>query len=181
MDKRLSRNQSKEETLQDSKRTWPNVPNLYGWLYLDRRGNWSIDNQIVSHERMILFLHNNYRKDNSGEWYVQNGPQKAFVDLEYTPLIFRLDSDGRLVTQTGMSTPRPHHMVLDDEGNVLFKSLLGIGLLDDRDIYLVADWIDENIDHVTNITWWGYTLAVKRVSRIDVPKLYGFNPNPSQS
>ena len=180
MEQHLSFNQSEAQSPDGSRRKWPNVPNLYGWLHLDRRGNWSINDLAVKHRRMISFLHNNYCKADSGDWYVQNGPQKAFVDLEYTPLVFRLEPDGRLITQTGIAISHPHSIVFDDEGNVLFESSLGIGLLDDRDVYLAADWIDESIEQVTSISWWGDTLAVKRILKPDVPKVYGFNPHPKQ-
>ena len=31
---------------------WPNVPAVYGWLALDRRGNWLIKGERITHQSM---------------------------------------------------------------------------------------------------------------------------------
>ena len=68
---------------------WPNVPQCFGWLRLDRRGNWRIKDAVITHQRAIAFLSRHYRADDRGRWYVQNGPQQVFVTLDYTPWILR--------------------------------------------------------------------------------------------
>jgi len=84
---------------------WPNVPSVYGWLRLDRRGRWSIRMPSVPtapgaadaaprferivNPAMIEFIGRNYTRDAEGRYFFQNGPQRVFVTLEYTPWIYR--------------------------------------------------------------------------------------------
>ena len=35
---------------------WPNVPAVYGWLSLDRRGNWRIKDERVTHAALREFI-----------------------------------------------------------------------------------------------------------------------------
>ena len=87
---------------------WPNVPHCYGWLGLDARGGWYMrDDRVqaagpfsggtsqskgshLQHEKLIGFIHRNYAFDASGQWFFQNGPQRVYVELEVTPLIWRV-------------------------------------------------------------------------------------------
>ena len=49
---------------------WPSVPECYGWLGLDQRGQWRMRNEyaqahqlpgdIIRHEGLIDFIHRNY-------------------------------------------------------------------------------------------------------------------------
>src|SRR5262245_10851898 len=68
---------------------WPNVPNVYGWLNLDRRGNWMIKGDRIANEGVTAFIGRNYAPDEQGRWYFQNGPQRVFVTLDYTPFVIR--------------------------------------------------------------------------------------------
>src|SRR5664279_5496740 len=79
---------------------WPNLPACYGWLSLDRRGCWRLKGQTISHTGLISFINSHYSADDSGNWIFQNGPQAVFVALAYTPLLVRLDVEGRLTTHT---------------------------------------------------------------------------------
>ena len=72
---------------------WPNVPHVYGWLSLDRRGVWRIKNDTVTSELIAAFIGRNYASDDAGRWFFQNGPQRVFVALEYTPFIYRCPWD----------------------------------------------------------------------------------------
>jgi hypothetical protein len=38
---------------------WPNVPSVYGWLSLDRRGNWSIKGQRIANRSITEFIARN--------------------------------------------------------------------------------------------------------------------------
>ena len=83
---------------------WPNVPAAYGWLRLDRRGNWHLidrnapgfDETVhasgtrLEHAGFADSICRNYQADERGRWYFQNGPQRVFVDLEIAPLILRV-------------------------------------------------------------------------------------------
>lgn len=112
---------------------WPNVPACYEWLSLDRRGNWRLQGERVSHAGLIDFLNRNYASDTAGNWFVQNGPQRVYVDLAATPWIYRLDAD-TLTTHTGQPAGDLRALYLDGDGNLLIAAETGPGLLDDRDL-----------------------------------------------
>ena len=42
---------------------------------------------------LLGFINRNYERDEHGQWYFQNGPQRVYVELEYTPWVVRLASD----------------------------------------------------------------------------------------
>lgn len=113
---------------------WPEVPACYGWLSLDRRGCWRLKGQAISHAGLIGFINSHYGADASGNWVFQNGPQAVFVALDYTPLVLRLEADGRLTVHTGVAAGPVVAAYLDEEGNALLHTASGIGLLDDRDL-----------------------------------------------
>ena len=116
---------------------WPNVPAVYGWLGLDRRGNWRIKDQKIGNPGLREFIARNYQPDEKGRWYFQNGPQRVYVTLAYTPLVAHYEGD-LLFDHCG----RPLRMsaaYVDDEGSVLIAGGEGIALLDDRDLVRIAD------------------------------------------
>jgi hypothetical protein len=126
-----------DEIVLRSMAKWPDVPDVYGWLSLDRRGNFLIRNEKIGNRALREFISRNYQADARGCWYFQNGPQRVFVALAYTPLVLHfegeaiLDHCGRLF--------RPEQALVDEEGSVLMRGRPGIGLLDDRDLALYAD------------------------------------------
>ena len=131
-------------TLTAAQRKWPNVPACYGWLSLDRRGDWRLQDERVSHHGLIAFLNQNYRSDALGRWFVQNGPQQVFVRLACTPWVFRMQPTGP-VAHTGQAAGEVTAVYLDDEGSILLDTALGIGLLDDRDLStFLAACVDAN-------------------------------------
>ena len=71
---------------------WPNVPAVYGWLSLDRRGNWLIKGERIPNPLVTEFIGRNYARDARGCWYFQNGPQRVFVNLDYAPFVYRIVS-----------------------------------------------------------------------------------------
>jgi len=116
------------------------VPAVYGWLSLDRRGSWLIKNAAGRFDRIANpavneFIGRNYAADAQGRWYFQNGPQRVFVALDYTPWVYRLDDAGEgLLAHTGAAARELDTVFLDDSGAVLLKSEIGIGVLLDRDL-----------------------------------------------
>src|SRR5512133_559363 len=94
---------------------WPDVPACYEWLSLDRRGNWRLQGERVSHAGLIDFLNRHYSSDDAGNWFVQNGPQRVYVDLAATPWIYRLDGD-KLSTHTGQPAGELRALYLDGDG-----------------------------------------------------------------
>ena len=116
---------------------WPNVPAVYGWLSLDRRGNWRIKGERIANPALRDFISRNYESDGAGRWYFQNGPQRVYVTHEYTPLVVHYEGD-ELRDHCG----RPFSAratYVDEEGSVLVEGNGTIALLDDRDLARYAD------------------------------------------
>lgn len=168
---------------------WPNVPACYDWLSLDRRGDWRLQGERVTHSGLIQFINRQYGSDESGCWFLQNGPQRVFVALASTPWIFRREGSG-FVSHTGVPSGLLKALYLDEDGNLLLESELGIGLLDDRDLAgILAECragdgelaSDEAIIQLMetgsgDIRW--QNLPVQTIAAADLPKRFNFNPNP---
>ena len=118
---------------------WPNVPAIYGWLGLDRRGHWILRDEPLNHPAAKAFINRNYARDEAGCWFFQNGPQRVFVELEYVPWVYRLDLEEGFQTHTGAAAAIAQQVYMDEDGAVLVKTELGIGLLDDRDLVIFCD------------------------------------------
>ena len=139
---------------------WPDVPAVYGWLALDRRGNWLIKAERITHQAMREFIARNYEGDDAGRWYFQNGPQRVYVTLAYTPLVVHYEGD-TLVDHCGRPFAARVNYV-DDEGSVVLAGDPGIALLDDRDLLRCAD----------------AGAPLERIARAEVPARFGFVQQP---
>lgn len=153
---------------------WPAVPDCTGWLALDARGRWRIgeaeagQRKPVTHTAMIAFINRNYLA--AGRcWIFQNGPQRVFVELEYTPFVWRLvpreAGAWDLVAHIGV-TAIPCGVWLDDGGRFLIEARvptgeLWVGVLHDHDTALLADLLrdrdgealdDEAVTRLTSAT-----------------------------
>ena len=126
-----------DEIVARSLAKWPNVPAVYGWLSLDRRGNWRIKEEKIANPALREFIGRNYEPDARGRWFFQNGPQRVYVRLAYTPLVVRHEGAG-LMDQCGRPF-RPNQTFLDDEGSVVFSGEGTAALLDDRDLLRFAE------------------------------------------
>ncbi|MGE0485351.1 MAG: DUF2946 family protein [Gammaproteobacteria bacterium] len=158
---------------------WPDVPRCFGWLELDRRGQWRIRGEVIGHARAVAFLGRHYRADAAGRWYVQNGPQQVFVSLEYTPWVLRYDA-GRLCTHTGLDARAPRAVCLDDEGNVLLDTPLGVGLLDDRDLAAFDALIEYTGETPATLAWpGGPRLVFETLARAAAAARFGFVAVPA--
>ena len=69
-------------------RKWPDVPDVFGWLSLDLRGNWRLKGDVIANPGICEFIGRNYAADPHGRWFFQNGPQRVFVSLAYAPFAF---------------------------------------------------------------------------------------------
>lgn len=168
---------------------WPNVPACYDWLSLDRRGNWRLQGERVTHRGLIDFMNRQYGSDESGRWFVQNGPQRVFVTLAGTPWVFRREGDG-FVSHTGLPADALKGIYLDEEGSIVLETALGIGLLDDRELAaFLAECRDQQgqlageaafIDLMTtgagSIFWNTHRLQL--IAADDLPGRFGFDPIP---
>lgn len=150
-----------DETVLRSMAKWPDVPDVYGWLSLDRRGNFRIKDEKIGNHALREFMARNYQADARGCWYFQNGPQRVFVALAYAPLVIRFEGDA-LVDHCGRPF-QPGQAYLDDEGSVLLQGPGAVGLLDDRDLVRFADRPDELLP----------------VARAAAPARFGYVANPA--
>ena len=147
---------------------WPNVPDCYGWLGLDARGNWYMrDEQAqaqgpfaggtklskgseLKHEKLIEFIQRNYESDSQGQWFFQNGPQRVYIELEATPLIWRVNGDFSIVDHGG----RPASLqvcLLDEQGHVYLETDTGFGLVHTLDVDYVAEAVEQRLWHVQDV------------------------------
>jgi hypothetical protein len=162
---------------------WPDVPDCYGWLGLDNRGQWYMRDDrvqaqgtfqsgkiqakgsVLQHEKLIAFIGRNYESDASGCWYFQNGPQRVYVELESTPLIWRLDETLQPTAHTGQACEVLACLV-DESGWVYLQTTLGFGLVHSMDVAHVANAIERGIWNVQNC------------KSIDLNKTYGYMISP---
>jgi len=142
---------------------WPDVPDVYGWLSLDRRGNWLIKSEKIGNAALREFIGRNYQPDARGCWYFQNGPQRVFVALAYTPLV--LHFEGEALFDHCVRPFQSEQSFLDEEGSVLMLGKTGIGLLDDRDLAGYAD----------------RAVGLPEMPCGEVPGRFGFVTNPTSS
>jgi hypothetical protein len=180
---------------------WPDVPSVYNWLSLDRRGNWLVKGERISNAAVVEFISRNYERDAQGRWYFQNGPQRVFVKLAYTPLIYRVEPDEsnepRLRTHTGRSPQGARAAWMDQTGDVLIESELGVGLIVDRDLPCILDRLmlasGEAVDDATlellgsdsapadlhlELRLSEGSIKLDRIHSNDVPLRFGFDPDP---
>lgn len=149
-----------DEIVARSMARWPNVPAVYGWLQLDRRGNWRIKGERIANAALREFISRNYLADERGCWFFQNGPQRVFVELAYTPLVVHYEGEALLD-----HCARPfggENLFQDEEGSVLIEGRGSIALLDDRDLERMVDRAD----------------ALLRIARAEVASRFRFITSP---
>lgn len=124
-----------EEWVLRAMQRWPNVPALFGWLGLDRRGRWLIRGEVISRPQIIETIDRNYAADEQGRWFFQNGPQRGYIELEYAPFVLRARGEA-LITHTQLPIASVSGAFLDEDGALAFMTPHGAGVLDDHDL----DW-----------------------------------------
>jgi Protein of unknown function (DUF2946) len=109
---------------------WPNVPDCFGWLALDRRGQWRMVDefaqqnqllgQVIQHSALNEFISRNYASDQLGRFFFQNGPQRVFITLAATPWIVRIipsEQGPQLINQC-QAQIKPSAALSDEHGNI---------------------------------------------------------------
>ncbi len=182
---------------------WPNVPSCTGWLMLDRRGQWRMRDEAaqasgssgvpIRHEALLGFINRNYECDERGQWFFQNGPQRVYVELGYTPWVVRLsvEADGALALRDQAGSPfEPSAVYADDEGGILFAGASGllhtsaplrIAVLHDHDLDVFADHTTLADDPVSGNFHWngGASLPLQPIRREEVASRFGFVQSPA--
>ena len=179
---------------------WPNVPAVWGWLSLDRRGAWKLRGETIPNRAAVEFIARNYTSDEQGRWFFQNGPQRVFVDLAYTPWVYSLDGRGVLVTHTGRECGAIESAWLDEAGALILLGQPGPGIVDDRDLMALSDRladgrgrpvVDEFVtafiakapgsEPELRLEHAGVRVRVGRIHSGEVAGQLGFDPHPSSS
>ena len=159
---------------------WPNVPHCWGWLGLDSRGNWYMRDDrtqaagpfpqakgsVLRHEKLIDFIQRNYEPDDQGRWFFQNGPQRVYVELEVTPLVFRIGADRAVTAHTGRAAA-VKGVFVDELGRVYLDTDIGPGIVHTLDMEAAADAIESG-------EW-----RTQEVQADVLPARFGFVRNPS--
>lgn len=144
-----------DELVKQALAKWPNVPDCFGWLALDGRGRWRIGEQreTITHAPTIDFINRNYLADEAGRWFFQNGPQRVFVELDFTPFVWRLiPKDGgtegstagnseaaALVAHISEVATHTSGIWLMSNGRFLIEANQRIGILHDHDSALLLE------------------------------------------
>lgn len=162
---------------------WPHVPDCYGWLGLDARGNWFMRDDSAQalgpfisgnrlskgsqlrHDKLIDFIQRNYESDQQGQWFFQNGPQRVYVELAATPFIWRVKGDFSIEDHAGHAA-RLQRCLLDEQGHLYLETDTGFGLVHSMDMGHAADAVEQGL--------W----VPQEVQAQDLPKRFAFVTSP---
>ena len=188
-----------DETVIRAMAKWPNVPAVWGWLSLDRRGAWKLRGESIPNRAAVEFIGRNYSSDCRGRWFFQNGPQRVFVDLAYTPWVYSLDGRGALVTHTGRNCGTVDRAWLDETGTLIVAGEPGPGIVDDRDLLALSDRLVDGYGRAVEAAFvsafiasppgsetelrlehGGVRVRVGRIDSDEVAERLRFQPHPSR-
>jgi hypothetical protein len=150
---------------------WPNVPHCHGWLALDARGDWYLRDadtqaagpfpqskgQRVVHDKLKAFIERNYEHDEHGAWFFQNGPQRVYVALEASPLVWGVRRRESVPSaapaadafewraHTGVEAHELRSAWLDEQGRLFIDTDQGFGLVRSMDMDAAADAIEAGL------------------------------------
>ena len=162
---------------------WPDVPDCYGWLALDARGDWymrderaqaagafpRVKGSRIEHDKLREFIERNYEADDQGRWFFQNGPQRVYVELEAAPWIWRLQAlDGAhplVHSHTGLPVA-VESTWLDEHGRLFLATDRGLGLVHSLDMEAAADAIEHG-------TW-----SPREQTFAELPRQFGYHLSP---
>lgn len=182
---------------------WPDIPAVYGWLRLDRRGQWLIRGGRITNARLLSYIGRNYEHDADGCWFFQNGPQRVFVALDYTPFIYRVVNDAgaplALETHTGAAVTAVAGAWIDQNGAALIETEHGVGLVYDLDLERLLpsfagaaaeivneDELEQRMATIAEgreaeltLRVAGTSLKIAPIAARDVPQRFGFVLEPA--
>lgn len=153
-----------DQSVLDAIERWPNVPAVYGWLSLSRRGQWRLHpsgtasdggfGESIQNQQILSFMDRNYASDNMGQWFFQNGPQRVFVRLDAAPLIVSVTGQpSQLMTHNGLPVQNIHRWIIDASGNLFLSCEHGAGCILDQDLELVMGALQTD-DGTPLLEWW---------------------------
>ena len=149
---------------------WPGVPDCYGWLGLDARGNWFMRDDraqaagpfagegasaqskgsLLKHEKLIDFIQRNYESNALGQWFFQNGPQRVYVELESAPWIWRINANLSVQDHAG-KTVNVQEALVDEKGYLYLLADTGFGLVHTQDMNQAAEAVEQGVWRVQEV------------------------------
>lgn len=158
-----------DEIVKQAMAKWPHVPHCYGWLGLDARGDWYLRDaatqaagpfpqakgERIEHDKLRAFITRNYSVDARGCWFFQNGPQRVYVELETSPVVWRLDAQRQVQAPNG-EVVQATQCLTDEAGHVyLLASWQGqpvLGLVHSLDVLAVAQALEQGTWPLESVT-----------------------------
>ena len=153
---------------------------------------------------MTAYIARNYERDAEGRWFFQNGPQRVFVDLEYTPFVYRTIPSGAQLGLEAHTRERATALSgawIDESGAMLLETEHGVGIVDDRDLdtmlgvlvdsngaALSEDALDQTmslVQHGEEAPLWlklgESEVKVRFIHSGEVPARFGFTAHPTDA
>lgn len=154
---------------------WPNVPDCFGWLALDRRGQWRMRDEftqqnklpghVIKHAALNECIARNYACDERGRYFFQNGPQRVFITLDATPWIVRINpsNEGPYLINQCHQSMEPSAALSDENGNIYIVATANQTIGDSnkngdsntqftkRDCETIALLHDHDLDHFSEL------------------------------
>ena len=154
-----------DEIVKQALAKWPHVPACWGWLGLDMRGNWWLRDDAaqaqgyfpkskgtrLEHEKLLAFIGRNYEVNAQGHWFFQNGPQRVYVELESTPMVWRVHADDSVVTHTGVRAAHVQRCVLDEAGHLYLECDGVLGIVHSQDMLHAANAVEAGRWHLEEV------------------------------
>ena len=158
-----------DEIVKQAMAKWPHVPHCYGWLGLDARGDWYLRDaatqaagpfaqakgERIEHDKLRAFITRNYSVDARGCWFFQNGPQRVYVELETSPVVWRLDAQRQVQAPNG-EVVQATQCLTDEAGHVyLLASWQGqpvLGLVHSLDVPAVVQALEQGAWPLESVT-----------------------------
>lgn len=188
-----------DESVRRALARWPGVPAVVGWLALDRRGEWRLRNpangafERIGNAALREFIARNYASDARGAWYFQNGPQRVYVRLECTPLVYRRANE-EFRDHCGRGAGTIRGAWVDERGALYIAAARGAGVIDDRDLQAVSMLLEDRSGNPLDAEFdWAASppgeawlrlgararVAVGRIARAALETQFGFVSDPS--
>lgn len=180
---------------------WPQVPDCFAWLALDRRGQWrmrdeyaqmhQLPGKVIEHVGLKEYIARNYAHDDQGRYFFQNGPQRVFISLDATPWIARMiPSATGMQLMTQCNTPiKPLSALSDEIGNIYITGLvqqetLSVALLHDHDLDLFSSQAKVYEDACSfrgSWNWDGQELPIEPIHSAELSERFHFVKVPSNT
>lgn len=158
--------------------------------------------KVIEHSALKEFISRNYACDNTGRYFFQNGPQRVFITLTYTPWVASIipgENTPKIITQCQTEID-PSSALSDEHGNIYIAGLitqsickdlrnqqfetancLSIALLHDHDLDQFSELAklrEEACSFGGSWNWQGKQLALDPIHSEELSKRFGFIKNP---